>query len=185
MNIRKSGFMTETLGCDPSEPSAPAAVQETVFDLRRGISKVEVRDGYAQAHIFDLSDPIVTSRIAVLDAIAKAKISIDFLKLTQDGLSFLVREEHSNLLAQTLNAIGVQHSVKPGQHILLVHAVNMRDEEGLIARVVNEAIASRVKVEHIGDMHDRMLMVVDATQSSPLKAHLESALSSARVGAQN
>jgi aspartokinase len=151
-------------------------VQETVFEKQRGVSRIEVRTGFAQAHIEALAEPVSKHRLAVLEEIARAGISLDFLKLTQNGLSFLVREELSGILEAALRDRQVQFSVKPGHRIVLVHAVNMRDEEGLIARIVHESIASGVKVEHIGDMHDRMLMVVDGPDADRLEAHLSASL---------
>ncbi|HLK14112.1 MAG TPA: hypothetical protein VKT78_04850, partial [Fimbriimonadaceae bacterium] len=59
---------------------------------------------------------------------------------------------------------------------VLVHAVNMRDEEGLIARVVQEVIASGARMDHISDMHDRMLVVVHTEDAGPVKKRLEANL---------
>lgn len=176
MRKDSKGFVTQTIDCDPQRPAVQPSVQETAFEKGRGISSVEIRRGFAQAHVLDLGDPILDKRIEVLQAIAEADISLDFLKLTHDGLSFLVKQELASRLDEALKAIQVHHTVKPGHDIVLVHAVNMRDEEGLIARVLRQAMVSGVKVEHIGDMHDRMLMVVDASRSDALRSQIESSL---------
>lgn len=47
-------------------------------------------------------------------------------------------------------------------------AVNMRDEEGLIASIVQQAITSGGKVSHLGDMHDRLLLVVESKDADKI-----------------
>lgn len=49
----------------------------------------------------------------------------------------------------------------------MVHAVNIRDEEGLIAKIIKAAISTSAHVDHIGDMHDRLLMVVPKRRRGP------------------
>lgn len=154
----------------------PLQIAETAFEKRRGINSVEVRAGFAQVHVSRLEQPIMENRLQVLGAVADGGISIDFLKLTQSGLSFVVPEEFADSIAQALQQLGVHFTIKENRHILLVHAVNMRDEEGLISRILLESIASGVKVDHVSDMHDRMLMVVDAQDAPTLKACIEEKL---------
>src|SRR3989304_5337634 len=105
----------------------------TEFEKPRGVSKVEVRSGYAQVHVTGLPAPLPESRLAVLKAVSDAKISLDFLKLTQDGLSFLVPESLADTAKSLLNKAKVEVSVQPSCSIVLIHAVNIRDEEGLIS----------------------------------------------------
>jgi len=57
---------------------------------------------------------------------------------------------------------------------VLVHAVSIRDEEGLIAGIVHTAIALGIRIDHVGDMHDRMLMVVQKEDAERLAAHVRS-----------
>jgi aspartokinase len=151
----------------------PLQIAETAFEKRRGINSVEVRTGYAQVHISRLVQPIMESRLQVLGAVADGGVSIDFLKLTQSGLSFVVPSEFSESVSKALGQLDVHFTIKEDRHILLVHAVNMRDEEGLISRILLESIATGVQVDHVSDMHDRMLVVVSADEAPRLKACIE------------
>src|SRR5689334_12813412 len=103
-------------------------VNETEFEKRRGISSVEVRSGYAQVHVTDLAEPLIASRLAVLEAAAEAKISLDFLKLTPDGMSFLVKEDEATHVEEALKKPDIQVAVQAGMDVVMVYAVNMRDE---------------------------------------------------------
>jgi aspartokinase len=149
----------------------------TDFEKRRGVSRVEVRDGYAQVHASRMPEPIMEGRLAVLKTVSDAQVSIDFLKLTPSGLSFLIPDSQSDSVEKALGCgEGVHCTVRPGRSVVLVHAVNMRDEEGLIARIVREIIASGARMDHISDMHDRVLVVVHTEDADPLRQWLESHL---------
>ena len=148
-------------------------IAETDFEKRRGISHVEVRTGLTQVHVLDLPMPIAKSRIKVLEAVAKAGISLDFLKLTPTGLSFIVTADKTATISETLTIGGFTNQLDTGRGIVLVHAVNMRDEEGLIATILQSVIKSGISIDHASDMHDRILIVTEASQAEKFKALIE------------
>jgi aspartate kinase len=133
---------------------------ETIFEKRRGISRVEARHGYAQIHVSRIESRLMEERIRILEMLAQAGISIDFLKLTPTGMSFMVRDDNSGNIEQVLNSTGTHFSIRNGRSIVLVYAVNIRDEEGMIANILQTTITTCAQVDHVGDMHDRLLMVV-------------------------
>lgn len=169
-------FLEEPFAASPAEP-APARATE--FEKRRGISGVEAREGFAQVHVSRLTGNLVHERIRVLGAVGEANVSLDFLKLTPSGLSFMIPESLGEATEKALSSLAVQFSVKKDRSIVLVHAVNVRDEEGLTATIVQHAIASGALVEHVTDMHDRMLMVVATADAEHLVGYL-----TARLGGQ-
>ncbi len=145
----------------------------TEFEKPRGVSGVEVREGYAQVHVQNLSEPVAGNRLDALKLVSNADISLDFLKLTHKGLSFLVPEALADTAQECLQQSGAEVSVACGRSIVLVHAVNIREEEGLLARLVSIAIGEGVPVEHVADMHDRMLLVTDDASARRLAAAYE------------
>lgn len=140
--------------------------QETEFEKRRGISSVELRTGFAQVHITNLLGVVTEARLRVLDALGDANISIDFLKLTPTGLSFLVKNADAPAVTEAVRPVAMDFSIRQDQAIVLVHAVNIRDEEGLVGDIVCAVIASGITIEHTGDMHDRLLLVVSEAQAN-------------------
>lgn len=146
---------------------------ETSFEKRRGVATVEIREGFAQVQVTGLEGPNSESAIEVLEIIAREGLSIDFLKFTQNGLSFLIPEGDSTRLDAALCREDVANSINHNRHVVIVYAVNMRDEEGLLAHVMRAAISSGVAIEHVTDMHDRMLMVVDSKSSTLLSTSLK------------
>ncbi len=153
--------------------------QETAFERPRGVSHIEVREGFAQVHVSKLDEPS-TDRLRVLQLVAQAGVSIDFVKLTPTGFSFVIAQNHSESVAAALRPHLAKDDedqphfrIRDDRSIVLVHAVNIRDEEGLIAKIVRSAIATSAHVDHIGDMHDRLLMVVQADDAERLKLAIE------------
>lgn len=133
---------------------------ETGFEKRRGISRVEVRHGFAQVHVSQIAGDVMSGRLYVLEAVTEAGISIDFLKLSPSGMSFLVPEDTAEAVKGAIEPTAAHFTIRKGRSILLVHAVNIRDEEGMIATLVQTLIGTGAPVDHLGDMHDRMLVVL-------------------------
>jgi len=131
-----------------------------------------VRRGFTQVHVSHLPEPVMSARLQSLHAVGEAGISIDFLKMTPSGMSFLVADSQSDPVESALKPIGVRCTVRPARCVVEVHAVNIRDEEGMIARIVAIAIQSGARLEHICDMHDRLLIVVQEQDLEPLHQEL-------------
>lgn len=144
--------------------------QETVFEKRRGVSAVEIQQGYTSVHIDHLTGCLAKERIKILEIIANKNISIQFLKLTLNGLAFVIQESDIPKVQDALHPYKKELIIYPSRSIVLVYAVNMRDEEGLIAEIVSIAITNQIKMNHLSDMHDRLLILTDAQQAS-LLAH--------------
>lgn len=153
------------------EATTTAAISETEFEKRRGIAKVDLRPGFAQVQVLATADTD-QARLQALDAIKAAGVSLDFLKLIPKGMSFLVREEHAGTVEGALKPLGFELSIQGGRTVVMVHAVNMRDEEGLIASIVHKAIASGAQVDHMGDMHDRVLLVASEADAGVIQKAL-------------
>lgn len=157
-------------------PDSGARIQETEFERRRGISRLEVREGLSQAQVQCLGHSINDKRLAILQKVAEVGISIDFLKLTPSGLSFLVADQDASELEALLATQNCMADIQRGRHVVSVYAVNMRDEAGLIAGIISEAIQSGSELGHMTDMHDRMLIVISSEESPRLVGALQSML---------
>lgn len=160
------------------EPIATSHLQanqigETDFEKRRGISHVEVRSGLTQVHISQLTAPVSVARLKVLEDVSNAGISFDFLKLTPSGLSFIVPADKTDLIKSTLSNGGYAHDLATHRGIVSVHAVNMRDEEGMIAGILRRVIGAGIVIDHVTDMHDRILVVTEESSANKFKALLE------------
>ncbi len=113
-----------------------------------------------------LVEPLMEQRLKALGIVQDQGLSIDFLKFTKDGMSFLIAEPFQEKLRLALESTGFEFEILPDRSILTVHAANMRDEEGLVARIVSEVISSGAHIDHMGDMHDRLLIVMSAEDAA-------------------
>lgn len=168
---------TEPFRREHARPEDAATSPETQFERPRGIDRVELRRGYATVHAGPVEPPYETARIGVLRRVAEAGVSVDFLKLDGPRLSFVVAEEASGRAAAALE--GVPHRVTPGRCVVLAHAANMRDEEGLIARIISRVTSTGAAVDHIGDMHDRVLVVTGEEDAARVVPALEAMIGEA------
>lgn len=148
-------------------------IAETAFEKRRGINHVELRTGLTQVHVLDLDAPVSSKRIDVLKAVADAGISLDFLKLTPNGMSFLVPADKTDLISATLTKANITNQLDTERSIVLIHAVNIRDEEGTIAGILRRVIDSGISIDHASDMHDRVLIVAEDSAAAKFKAIIE------------
>jgi len=130
------------------------------FETPRGVSKIEVRHGFAQIHINLDARDLPAARVHILRVLAEAGVSHKYLQLTQSGLALVIAEDDASLAEEVLKAAGVDFTLSKGRSLVLVHAVGMREEPGMIATILQAAIASGVQIDHIGDMHNKMFLVV-------------------------
>lgn len=149
---------------------------QTDFEKRRGINRVERKDGFAQIQITGLQEPLMLARLDSMRVTADAGVSIDFLKFGPSGLSFLVHEKVAQRTTDALTKAGLAFEIRQDQSVVIVHAVNIRDEEGLIARIIQTAIDTGTTIHHLGDMHDRLLLVVTRDQADPLMEAIQTRL---------
>jgi len=149
---------------------------ETEFEKRRGVNRLEVRDGFAQVHVSQIEGDVMEGRLNVLQAVSDAGISIDFLKLSPSGMSFLLPEDRAEDVRKAMEPCAHHFSIRSPRSILLVHAVSIRDEEGMIANIVQTLIGTGAHVDHLGDMHDRMLVVLKTDDVNRVAEHIRGAL---------
>lgn len=148
----------------------PQQIAETDFEKRRGISAVDVRSGFTQVHVTGLGQPVSKSRLQVLTEVANAGISLDFLKLTPTGLSFIIQADKTPLIQKLLQDRAFEVDLVTERSIVSIHAVNMRDEEGLIAAILHKVIQANLPVDHVTDMHDRILLICHQQHASEFES---------------
>ncbi len=95
------------------------------------------------------------------------QVSVDYLKLDGPRMSFVVAESDLQSLATALE--GLEHQSRSGRSVVAIHAANMRDEEGLIAKTISQVMLTGDEVDHIGDMHDRVIFVLDAATADRVR----------------
>lgn len=138
-------------------------MSDTYFETKRGISDVKVTYGHAWVVVGGFSENAISDRrLQALRVLKDSGISIDFLKLSPDGFSFVVREEIASRVQEALCSNGFDAKVLKNRAIIEVSAPSIREEEGLIARIAEFIVRNRANIDSVGDMHSAVLIVVDA-----------------------
>jgi aspartokinase len=132
---------------------------ETQFEKPRGLHSIQVMPGFARAEVHGLAEPLMESRIDVLKALSD--ICINFVKLTATGIAFVFPSGNADEVEAALKSGGFSFDIQLGRSIVMGHSANIRDEEGLAASVISEAIASGASIDQFGDNHDRILIAAD------------------------
>jgi len=141
----------------------------TEFEVRRGISRINLEPGYAQVHVSRLAPEIVhNERLRILRMLADYGVSAKFPKMTPSGISLTIPEDRAEEVEKALESCGHHFSVRRGRSVLSVHAPSIREEDGLISRIIGYAITSGVHIDHIGDMHDQTTMVIESGSAEKL-----------------
>jgi len=138
-------------------------MSDTYFETKRGISDVEVSYGHAWVVVSSFpKDSASSRRIQALQVLKESGISIDFLKLSFDGFSFVVPEAMGTRVQEALCSNGFDAKVLKNRAIIEVSAPSIREEEGLIARIAEFIVRNGANIDSVGDMHSAVLVVVDA-----------------------
>ena len=151
---------------------------ETEFERPRDLIETEIRRGFTLFSVTGVSDPVAFNLIPVLDQLASSRISIDFLKLGAEGMSFVVPDESAVPSAAAMTVAGAVFTQTHGRCVLSVSSANLRDEEGLAASFMSAVIAGGTRLDHVSDMHDRVLFLIAAEDAD----RAVQALQSVRLG---
>ncbi|MEP0765975.1 MAG: hypothetical protein HRF45_05465 [Fimbriimonadia bacterium] len=138
------------------------ANSRTSFEPLRGVTDVRVRTGLCHLRLEGLGrEDLMPRRLHALKCLRDAGVKIDFLKLTADGFACVVVEEDSDKAIQALALVGGHVAESHGRALLSVHCVNIRDQVGIVAKIVEAVTAAGARIEQVGDSHDRILLVVE------------------------
>ncbi len=146
---------------------------QTPIDTPRGVQDVDLEEGYALVEVRGLP-PWETSarRREALKAVESAGISIDLFKITHDGFSFVVPDSLAEKTHDALCQVGFQPNVLSDQAILLVATPNVRDADGLLARICSEVIMAGAEIQHLGDMHTGVMIVLKRKEAEYARERL-------------
>jgi aspartokinase len=152
----------------------PGMHSQTPRDTPRGVQSVELEEGYALVEVRGLAPwEISAKRREALQAIESAGISLDLFKITMDGFSFVVAEPLTDKTQEVLRQAGFQPTVLRDQAILLINTPNVRDADGLLARICSEVISADAEIQHLGDMHTGVMIVLKREEAERARERLE------------
>lgn len=145
---------------------------QTSFETERGISGVSVSRGFSLVIVSGIPEFEPTKRLEAFRVLKDGEISLDFLKLSPTGFTFILAEKDAEKAVAKLCEAGFEANCVPGRAIVTVNAANIRDENGLVARIAQTIVRSNATIEQVGDMHSSVQVVVDEKVADAVEAAL-------------
>ncbi|MCS7066650.1 MAG: hypothetical protein NZL85_10330 [Fimbriimonadales bacterium] len=158
------------------EEVVPVAGERVSFERERGVSAIVVSPEVAYL-VVRVPHPaeVPAQRLAILNALQEAGVSIFLIKLQRQGLSFGVQASEVEHACTVLEREGFDVTVKPHRVMVSIFAQNMRELHGVLARIAEIMYESGAAIEQISDAHDRVTCLIEASKASQVVAKLRRA----------
>ncbi len=138
---------------------------------------MEIAAGFALVQVFGIAPAdLLQKRIECMEQLASGGVSFDFLRLSTDGFSFVVPGRDAEKVDAPLNSLKVRFEKIANQSLITVSVPNLREENGLLAKIVELVATTGVQVNSIGDTHTSVLILLPADDaksvSQLLRTHI-------------
>lgn len=158
-------------GMSANESPQPPRNASVHFERERGVTEVQVTRGVAHVTVrLGKNDPS-GERLALLQALGAASISLFLIKLHPDAISFAVRPgeqdgaesrlgDAADRCEAVLRAQNADYVLLRDLGLVAVVAGAMRDLSGVMARIYEALVAAGVRVRQTGDAYNAVLCLV-------------------------
>jgi aspartokinase len=153
-------------GITVNESPPPPRSAPVFFERERGVTEVQVTPGIAHVTVRFSPNTASEERLALLQALGAANISLFLIKLHPDAISFAVRPEPRNQTSavegceSVLRARGCDYALLRDLGLVAVVAGAMRDLSGVMARIYEAMVTAGVGVRQTGDAYNAVLCLV-------------------------
>jgi aspartokinase len=162
MRISGSGFMAAP---EQAGGEIGAAQDASVhFEKERGVTEVRILRGLAHVTV-RFPEPASQGRLALLQALAEASISIFLVKLHPGAISFAVRQDVVDPCERLLRERDADFSMLRDLGLLTTVAGAMRDLSGVMARMYGAMLAAGIGLRQTGDAHNAVLCLVPGEET--------------------
>jgi aspartate kinase len=146
------------------------------FEQERGVAAVETQTGFTQVLVeFGQCPSVTNATLNLLKALREEDISVDLLKLGDEGISFVVVDEAITSVSSAVSPFKYDVKLNPGRALVSIVAANMREMVGVMAIVAECCNKVGANVEQTGDAHDRVTILTDAHKLGPVVTALKEA----------
>lgn len=150
---------------------------QTTLETARGISSVETAGGLSLVVVSGVADDEDRKRLLeAMRVLRDADLSLDFLKIAPHGFSFVLSRKEAERAVYALCEAGFEARALHDRTVIVVNAPNIRDESGLVARIAQLVSQAGATIEHVGDMHSSVHVVVESAKAEAavglLRAHV-------------
>lgn len=135
------------------------------FEKERGVTSVTATGPYAFLSVAPGAggeDP-AARHLALYQQLSQRGVSINLVKLHEDGLSFVVSEADLATAEAVLSEAGFEATVSPSISMVSVYAAGMRGLSGVMARIADALLKAGVRILQTGDGPDTVFCLVEAS----------------------
>jgi len=158
----------------PDEYWAAAGLRrgEMGFEPPRGVTRIEARPGLDH---FVLPTPGPPKDLArVFRPLTDAGVSVDLVKLHENGLHFALSSSEAPRAQQVLAGLGYQLQPTPNCAIITVYAPDMRSIPGIMGRIVSALQHAGVAILETDDSYNCVFCLIECDQTRAACAALAS-----------
>ena len=130
------------------------------FERDRGVTEVHVTRGLAHVTARFSHQDLAAKRLALLQELAGAGISVFLVKLHPDAISFAVRSDAVDPCEALLSRQGLDYTLLRDLALVTIVAGAMRDLPGVMARIYGAMLAVEVRVQQTGDAYNAVLCLL-------------------------
>lgn len=143
------------------------------FEKERGVTSVTARGVYAFLVVsLDPAQPRAARQLHIYRTLSEHGISINLVKLHQDGLSFVVEETQVEAARAALARAGYATTATPSVSMVSVYAAGMRTLTGVMARIAGALLRAGIPIVQTGDGPDTVFCLVEAARARQAVAAL-------------
>lgn len=147
------------------------------FERERGVSEVQVMRGLAHVTVHFEPQRLAEDRLALLQALAGAGVSVFLVKLHPCAISFAVRADAIDPCEALLQKRGAQYGMLRDLGLVTTLAGAMRDLSGVMARIYEALVSADIGVRQTGDAYNAVLLLVAGAQTDRAAEALRAAFS--------
>lgn len=130
------------------------------FERERGVTEIQVTRGLAHVTVQIPREHLGGERLALLQALAAASISVFLIKLHPGAVSFAVRADAIEPCETLLRGRDDDYALLRDLGLIAVVAGAMRDLSGVIARIYGALVDVGVRVQQTGDAYNAVILLV-------------------------
>lgn len=149
---------------EAAEQRRSTAQARVAFEKERGVTSVTAKGPYAFVSVSPRPSGEAPSaqHLALYGILAERGVSINLVKLHEDGLSFVVGEEDVAPAQAVLGEAGFETRVTPAVSMVSVYAAGMRGLSGVMARIADALLGAGIRMVQTGDGPDTVFCLVEA-----------------------
>lgn len=152
---------------EAAEQRRSASQARVAFEKERGVTAVNAKGPYAFLSVAprNTGEAPSAQHLTIYHLLSEGGVSINLVKLHEDGLSFVVDERELAEAQSLLAGAGFETTVTPSVSMVSVYAAGMRGLSGVMARISDALLRTGIRMVQTGDGPDTVFCLVESARA--------------------